>query len=659
MATTDQAEGAPPIRRLLQNARPALHHLEAQVKRTISTHLKIHNAVASKGNLVVKPSAYDVILPRMLRRKKASRPSLDMLDPELILIIFNMVREDDWRSMRNLALLNSYYHYAARYCQHRDATFYMDSPHQHRFQDRLAYIEKHDLTPAIRSMTVYALPMEEDENFIDSLVQLMQKATGLRDLAWRNASMFSQTAWQRKCRLPPVVPVGIPEKIVLAVQPRGSVRLHASIAPIDDVPWPVPDARVPTYIAPLLARSDSLHSLNMDFSYGDEESCIKLAQTAKQILLSCPNVRKLIIDYGPWNDGSVSFPLPTSYIGFGFADGERPPALEDLELLRYEFGYEKEVEPGYTGGSHVGYPGKGHESDYWAEVFDWSRLKRLRTKNVEFALKLAPKLTSIEHVVFDEPRGTEKIGDFCGSIPRTLQSITIPKFSALGLDGITRHGPSLRALRIHQKETRTWAGETIDASSLLKVQRECPLIEELDLDISRNGDWPYDALEVLVGFPKLRVLTIWFEMGWVGREPDDIVKPLVTYPAVDELYRHICGKQYVGVPSKEVIWADVNRIGFVCRLLERGDDMSDLVFDIYCPRLSDKDNSVISQMRKPTKSGRFNRGSRPQVQLMGQTEVAMHGPPPFVSQSDIPKPLFLTNIITLNTRTLRKRPAAT
>ncbi|CAH0020843.1 unnamed protein product [Clonostachys rhizophaga] len=609
MATTDRMEDAPRIRRLLQNARPALHHLEAQLKRTISTHSRIPIAASSRGKPIGKTSAFGEIVPRMLGRKKFCRPSLDMLGLEFILIILNMVYEDHPRSMRNLALVNSHYHYAARYCQYRNVTFF------------------------------YAPAIEEDEKYLDALVQSIQKATGLRDLEWQNTTLYTPSTQNQSLALPPVVSVGIPEKVVLALQPGESVRLHASISSLDRVVDPIPDPRMPVYTAPLLKRSGSLHSLNMVFTYSDEESCIQFTQIAKQILLSSPNVRKLSIDFGPQGDGPVSFPLPASYTGLGFVDGERPPALESLKLIRYEFGYKKEVEPGYISGSHVGYPGNGNESDYWAEVFDWSRLKHLKIRNVDFALKLASKLISIEHVAFDRPQGIERV--YHNS-----------QFSALGLGGIIRHGSQLRVLEIHQKETRTWADETIDASSLLAIQRECPLIEELALDISRNGDWPFNVLDVLAGFPKLRILTIWFEMGRVGRAPDDIVRPLVTYHAVDELYRHIClirprtlpplgtlkvycggGKGISGCSLPELAWVEINRSGFVCQLLERGDEASELVFDITCPALSDKDNLVLSQTRKPQKFGRFNRKSRPQVRLMTDVELAMLGPPPFVTSS--------------------------
>lgn len=364
------------------------------------------------------------------------------------------------------------------------------------------------MIPAIRSIRVYAPAIEEDEKSLDALVQLIQKATGLRDLEWQNTALYTPSNQNQSLALPPVVSVGIPEKVVLALQPGESVRLHTTISSLNRVVDPIPDPRMSVYTAPLLKRNDSLHSLNMVFTYSDEESCIQFAQIAKQILLSSPNVRKLSIDFGPQGVGPISVPLSASYAGLVFVDGERPPALESLELIRYEFGYRKDVEPGYISGSHVGYPGAAHESDYWAEVFDWSRLKHLKIRNVDFALKLASKLISIEHVAFDRPQGIERVVEFCELIPNALQSIAIPRFSALGLGGIIRHGSQLRVLEIHQKETRTWADETIDASSLLTIQRECPLIEELALDINRSDDWPYDILEVLAGFPKLRILTI-------------------------------------------------------------------------------------------------------------------------------------------------------
>ncbi|CAG9982233.1 unnamed protein product [Clonostachys byssicola] len=542
---------------------------------------------------------YHLIAPRLPQKRDENKPSLNSLEMELILMIFKIVHRESPASLKSLALVSSHYHHAARYCQNQQVHLDISREKKDVLQRRLAHIEKGGFLPAIRRIKVRGV--EDDLENIEAVAQLLQKATGLRDLDWAN-------------RGAPDSSIGVPEQVLTAIQSRSTVRLHTdAVLNYCRFPSMVPP---PPYTAPLARGSENLHSLRMRFTYVSVERCLEVVQNVRDILLSSPNIRKLVVDYGRPNSGCVRYGPPKEYIGFGFVDGQRPSALEELKLGKYIFG-STTSEPGSVfPAMNVGYPGKGEEEDYWVETFDWSRLRKLETEQHAFALRVAPKLSALEEASLGVVKDPKFIREFYDTVPNVLRSIEIHQFDALGVDGIIRHGSELRRLGVHQIQAHDWPEHTIDAASLLEIQKACPLIEVLVLDIKREGDWPYEILDILAGFRNLRRLTIWFELGWVGHKPFNVVQPAVTYSAVETLFTYLnskrppdskplkemkvycgCPRPIRGYPSSAGLWPRNNTSSYICRLSERDDEAPNGVFRITCPMLTDDENILLHKIR--------------------------------------------------------------
>ena len=80
---------------------------------------------------------------------------------------------------------------------------------------------------------------------------------------------------------------------------------------------------------------------------------------------------------------------------------------------------------------------------------------------------------------------------------------------------LERHGPTLRSLSLTQSELHTpglhrpmLSIEDIDA-----LGSAAPNISFLDLDIERNGSWPYDTFQALASLPQLTSLKLNLEIG--------------------------------------------------------------------------------------------------------------------------------------------------
>lgn len=150
----------------------------------------------------------------------------------------------------------------------------------------------------------------------------------------------------------------------------------------------------------------NLRSLELVHTFRDASTCLAATTPLKHILLSCPNLRRLKLDIGRPKVGCVSYGLLFEYCGIGFLQGERPlAALEDLELIDYPFGMPKPVvDPRYEieWPFCTGYPLAMQEKEYWADHFDWSRIKRLVVSS-SLGMRLMPHLTSVREVDLEDP----------------------------------------------------------------------------------------------------------------------------------------------------------------------------------------------------------------------------------------------------------------
>ncbi|KAI1440657.1 hypothetical protein F5Y02DRAFT_401963 [Annulohypoxylon stygium] len=527
---------------------------------------------AKRGPVHPQPAPqFPVVLiePKQPQAADPQAPSLACLGDEIITIIADLLQDTSPQATSSLALVCSAYHRIVRYTQHRELVLGNSAR-------KLDYVTRSGILQAVRKLEVHS------DIFLSQLCELIPKMTGLKHIMWPN----------------------IPKPIIRLLRPRPSIRIHTEIT----------DRWNPKNLS-LLRENKNVASLKVSIPYNNAEECLRWTKPLKRVILSCPNIRKLSLNIHLRQDGYQMHMPPLEYCGFGFVDGEHPPALEELELEAYPFGICSPDHPrpnNFTIHSR-GYPLRVHEMDYWQSHFDWSKLRRLTIRDSGFAMKIMPQLTSLESIGGFRNSGSTVIHGAFSLVPSSLRSIGAPKIADVGLENLLRHGNTLRSLTIHQDEDYEgrWRHETINAETLIKIRDRCPHIEELNLDISRNGDWPYEMLDILASFNSLRSLTIWFELGLDSRSKP--VKPYVTFSAVGRLFQYLrehaasqntrlrkatfisgsAPRVVFDVISKEAYWASSNSSRFVCTLSDRDDGVKKGVFNVTCANQGQLENEYL------------------------------------------------------------------
>ncbi|KAI5861682.1 hypothetical protein GGS23DRAFT_598096 [Durotheca rogersii] len=534
-----------------------------------------------------------VIKPRPPQATNTALSSLAWLGNETMLMVVGLLHDTCPRSVSSLALVSSHYHHLARYTQHREVV--LDNTTRRKSNhslDKLEFIEKSGIAAAVRRLEVRN---GGSDAFESKLCRLLPKMTGLTDLTW--------------------LATGVPLPVLEILKGRPSVRLHTMffrLSPSDDNAVDVIER---------LEGNENLVSLRAIINYVRAAQCVRFIKPVKRVILSCPNLRKLELDVSLPRSGCVVYGLPAEYCGFGFVDGERPPALEELELGDYPFGSRAPDYPSINSyiSFNQGYPLEETEKDYWANVFDWSRLKRLATYDIHFALKIVHQLTSLKEFCCIWDHGPVKT--FYQQVPSSLETIYVARCETIGLENLLRHGSSLKKLTIHKQEDYGggWQQGTVDAKTLAKIRDGCPHIEEMTLDIPRKKNWPYEVLDILATFPRLRNLKIWFELG-IG-DKDNLVKPYVRFSEIEGFFNRLrasAPRGTVGIRKLEVasgsppdvghgllsshaFWPQHNSTNFVCVPADREDEAARGICVVRCTLLNERQNEFLRKARPGVK----------------------------------------------------------
>ncbi|KAI0010768.1 hypothetical protein F4779DRAFT_638395 [Xylariaceae sp. FL0662B] len=583
--------------------------------------------------------------------------SLTDLGNDILVMIFDLLSEDaSPRTLHSLSMVNSHFSQLARYQRCRTLRFNVSDDVGPKF----ASIEQHGLWHAVRRITVTG---EGRGVALDLLQATLPQMTGLRDLELHTSC--------------------IPAALLDALRAhRSRIRLHARVTDLRHR-----SRRPPTREETNLARlrgCPNLHALDVRATYVRAAECLEVTRPLREILLTCANLRALRLRVGQPAGGCVIYSAPPEYCGFGFAGGERPAAaLEELDLVEYPFGREDwdDADPDYeyySKENQVGYPGRGYEPDYWAAAFDWSRLRHLRTYHdrMVFDEAMLRQLTALREVEFTNVSGgaDDEHRRFYAEVPAALESIRVQHLAHVGVAGLARHGRSLRALSIHREEDwgrqerSHWheAAALVDAAALQQTRAACPRIEELTVDVARDGAWPWTTLDELAAFPALRSLTVWWELGVAdGNNP---VRPYATFAATRALLERVLGiRERRGLPrlrdlvvrsgappevghglvAEEAFWPEYNSTAFRCTLAERDDEAALGRYAVECCGLNARGNAILRRAAetgedpedilaagegkgKGTGAGEEETGEPVDLESL---RVAWHGPTP-VSQWD-------------------------
>ncbi|KAB5560301.1 hypothetical protein GE09DRAFT_86810 [Coniochaeta sp. 2T2.1] len=553
---------------------------------------------------------FPLVLPqRKAERQDPNRRSLTDLSDEILLLIIDHLQDVSPKSVINLAMVSSRFHGKARYVQHRDESIDVQkAANEIRY---LEYMASTGLLPAVRTVRFKNLWRHEPSMSQDlaSLCRLLDQMTGLRDVLWGDVDVNYLV----------IVQYPIPGSLLQSLKLRPQVQLHAAVTS-----WSL-TTRASLLNISILTSSPNLRSLRVDVDYVQSFECLETVRPLKGLLLSCPNLRKLSLDIHLPQDGCIYHELTRDYCGLGFSKGERPPALEDLEIVAYPWGHHSSN----WGYGSVGYPEKGTEQDYWAEHFDWSRLRRLVLPDASLAQKISQKLTSLKEIGFlpdMHPRpipvyDRQAAASFLREVAPTLESITVPqRFMRHSMTPILRHGLSLRKLALIRRSGRDhWEDHAISNEHLFRLRDGLPHLEELVVSVANNAHnhehWAYDTLDILAGFQSLRWLKLSLELAIPEGKVDTPAPPYLTMSSADSLFRYLREHSRGEPPSLQRLevstgeaslcdlWLDANSTSFiVCKV--PGDAGKEGSVKVTCTKLGEERNqrmrSIIRQEEQPS-----------------------------------------------------------
>ncbi|KAK2799972.1 hypothetical protein FQN51_006401 [Onygenales sp. PD_10] len=256
---------------------------------------------------------------------------------------------------------------------------------------------------------------------------------------------------------------------------------------------------------------------------------------AQQLVMSCPNLRSLALRiHYRW--GGCIRGRPTSKGSRAFSNQLAPnfPPLQELTLDDYKM--------------------KDEEWTYWKDNFQWNALSRLTLnhRNGVFLHNLeglVQNLRNLELMCFPDETDYKyaedpALGKFLRSFS-SLETIRLEGFAA-SAESLASH-PNLLTVHMHIAEPRSYNEDEIltrpvfAATDIRLLGQSCPKIYNLNIDIARNGAWPYDVLTALaLYFPRLQKLRLHLELGI-----DDIsapIQPILNYDSAKHIFRHLHDK---------------------------------------------------------------------------------------------------------------------
>ena len=502
-------------------------------------------------------------------------------------MIIDLLSAADIKSVR---LANSNLAHTAKYGLHRKIKVELPRDDFSQVQARFSTLQTEGLLPSVRRFEVSGLhnrapeyPLQiNGDKYIKLICWCLPQMSGLKEFVLHG--------------------LDIPAEVLTVLQTRPEVGL--AIHAVGLATYSSFMEKPKQLFA--LKHNQQLHSLEVRHIYVTAEECLAVTKPLREILLTCPNIRKLKLDIGMPTKQRIR-PIPTEYHGMGFRNGERLPPLKDLEIVNYPFGFSRDD----ALHNFEDYPEKIDEDLYWIQTFDWSRLRQLRAPMCRFMIKIMPMLCSLKRLCFTAP---EVVLPRSAELPVSVESIEIDSVYCITRESFIKLGSSLQRLRIHHTKQRTgqpcWNVSAILDSRLRELRHHCPDISSFALDIARDGEWPYKTLDTLASFPRLRTLELWFELG--VKVPENPVKPYVTFAAVARHFKYLYDRNlrlrklivhsgapaevnWIGLSVRDSFWPKQNTATFECQLAAVEDKASQGIF-ASCTNLASHDNCMLRRM---------------------------------------------------------------
>ncbi|KAK1845708.1 hypothetical protein CCHR01_11667 [Colletotrichum chrysophilum] len=211
--------------------------------------------------------------------------------------------------------------------------------------------------------------------------------------------------------------------------------------------------------------------------------------------------------------------------------------------------------------------------DQWIEAMDFSHIRELALRDIRgqsvVVIRLPPLLKSLTSLTI---RGVHHVREFVLGLPRdSLEHLSWIsgcgcRQSHFVLDVVGHHARSLARLELREPESSYHQREVLTAEELASLGDLAPNLQELTIDLNRNGTWPVEELQsVAKHYPRLKRLTIYLELAseqrrqhessawprrstWAsdeGEDLDNMARPLLNKTTGMELFE-LLRKQKVG-----------------------------------------------------------------------------------------------------------------
>lgn len=287
-----------------------------------------------------------------------------------------------------------------------------------------------------------------------------------------------------------------------------------------------------------------------------------------ETLSSCPEIHSLDIKLSqggclagidPWN--------------FKFSPGDRFPPLKTLCLDKYDFDetqdrWLQKIEAdrrawrrtrdyladltgisGLRPSQQPLEPPSASNLDKWKLAMDWTQLENLEIADINprFLEKMTGDIPALKTLKLRK-RWADTGEELAKKTTYFLERS--PPLSMLSLHGYTglvnwksllpRFSNSLKALEIREWESSdpSRPRPVLSYTQLEQIKEICPFLEEISLDINRNGTWPHQILGSLAKFENVQKLELWFELGVDLHQHESFYyEPSNTRNTSDEAYR--------------------------------------------------------------------------------------------------------------------------
>jgi hypothetical protein len=299
--------------RLLQQVKKVFHRKKPgdSPQQNVPTNQSLAPAPDDQSSYDFPIKVRPAIKSRLPKLSNPTAPSIVALPPETILQIIEILHDESPQSFRRFGATCSYFYNMVEDMQQSTTSVALNG----EGLDCLRKMQEDGAFGSIRKLAVSSFPNPNEHDALDLsvLADAISKMSNLRQLTLRLGVL--------------------PDGVLDAVMQRPDIELSVDLST-----FRTPTADLVKALESLLeTRCPNLVAIGVDIIYhclpedparpeqpNRAPSCTGITRPMKQILLTCPNVRRLSLNIRLASGGGDPPEAPGEYVGFGFAGGQRP-----------------------------------------------------------------------------------------------------------------------------------------------------------------------------------------------------------------------------------------------------------------------------------------------------------------------------------------------